>query len=80
MDNLAQKAFRGLHEKVDAIFDLIKNDVYLALASGQQHSAGDENEDEDVERMKEELAAAVKGLKTRHEELLGSVAVLFDQE
>ena len=80
MDKLAQKAFRGLHDKVDAIFDLIEDDVYLALASGQQHSAGDENKDEDEEeRLKEDLAAEVKELKTRHEELLGSVAVLFDQ-
>jgi len=82
MDKLAQKTFRGLHDKVDAILDLIKDDVDLALTSGQPQIAGGENELEDEdeeERLKEELAAEVKELKTRHEELLGSVAVLFDQ-
>lgn len=77
MDKLTQKAFRGLDDKVDAILQLIKDDVYLALASGQQHSADGENDDEDKEdRLKAELAAKVKGLKTRHEELLSSVALL----
>ena len=80
MDELTQKAFRGLHDKVDAILQLIKDDVHLALVSGQQHSPDGENDDEDKEeRLKAELAAKVKELKTRHEELLGSVAILFER-
>lgn len=81
MDQLAQKTFQGLHDKVDAVLDLIENDVHLTLASGRQRGADDDEEEEvqevQEERLnREELEAKVKELKTRHEELLGSIAVV----
>jgi len=70
MDELAQKTFSGLNDKVDAVLELIKDDLDMALASGQ-HVGDDENQaDEEEERLREELEGEAKELKRKHEELL----------
>jgi hypothetical protein len=70
MDELAQKTFRGLHDKVDAVLELIKDDLDMALAS-RQYIGDDENRaDEEEERLREEFEGEAKELKRRYEELL----------
>jgi hypothetical protein len=60
---------------METVFDLIKNDLDLALASGQQYGSDGENRDgHEEDRLRKELAGEVKELKRRHEELLGSIA------
>lgn len=60
---------------MEAVFHLIKNDLDLALASGQQYGSDGENRDvQEEDKWRKELAGDVEELKRRHEELLGSIA------
>jgi hypothetical protein len=75
MDELARKTFGSLHDKADAVLDLIGNDVDMALASRPRRV---ESQGDGVEkRLREELLGEVKELKKRHEELLDGIANLF---
>jgi mannitol-1-phosphate/altronate dehydrogenase len=75
MQKLTRTIFHTLHDKMEKVFDLIKNDLDLALASGQQYGSDGENRDSPEEdRLRKELAGEVNQLKRRHEELLGNIA------
>ena len=75
MHKLTHMSFRALHDKMETVFDLIKNDLDLALASRQQYGSDGKNRDgHEEDRLRKELAGEVKELKRRHEELLGSIA------
>ncbi len=55
---------------MEAVFDLIKNDLDLELASGQQHGSDGGNRGvHEEDRLRKELAREVRELKTRHAEL-----------
>ena len=75
MDQLTQTTFRGLHDGVNAILDLVDNDVKMALASRSLRieDAGDQV-DQEVDTRKGELMAEIRELKGMHEEILTRVA------
>ena len=75
MRTVTYTSFRALHDKMATVFDLMKNDLDMALASGQQdESDGENRNDQEEERLRKELAGEVQELKRTHEELLGSIA------
>jgi hypothetical protein len=75
VQKLTCASFRALHDKMDAVFHLINNDLELALASEQQDVCEGENRDvQEEDRWRKQLAGEVQELKKRHEELLGSIS------
>ena len=72
MSNLAQTSFSALQDQVDPVFDLIKVDLDMAIASMPQN--GNEHDNEELSRFKAGLVAEVMALKRRHEEVLDSIA------
>ena len=73
MCKLTHTSFHALQEKMEKVLDLIKNDLDMALASGQHDEHDIENRDrQEEDRLRKELADKVKVLKRRHEVLLSS--------
>jgi tellurite resistance protein len=75
MDQLIQTTFRGLHDAVNAMLDLVDSDIKMAVASRPLHIEEAGNQvDREVETRKRELMAEVRELKGMHEEMLARVA------
>ena len=60
-----------MRETLETIFELIKNDLDMALASNKQDPSEGYNQEE--EKLKEQLRDEVTELKRRHAQVLGSM-------
>jgi hypothetical protein len=81
IDQLVKKTFRDLHDAVNAVLDLIVNDVEMALTSNPRSVDSARNqEDPEEERRKEELMAEIRELKGEHEKLLASISDILPRE
>ncbi|KFY49525.1 hypothetical protein V496_09946 [Pseudogymnoascus sp. VKM F-4515 (FW-2607)] len=71
----AKTTFDSVRKSLESDFALIENDVMMALASAPQQSGDREDVAcEDEERLRGELAGAVRGLKREHAEVLAIIA------
>lgn len=77
MNALVRKTFEDLRGKAEAVLDLVRNDIDMALASGRQSSgSGHEDRDEEEDELRKELSSVVEGLKGRHAEVLEGLSGL----
>ncbi|KAE9366257.1 hypothetical protein N431DRAFT_419424 [Stipitochalara longipes BDJ] len=83
IDKLVRKTFGDLKDAVDAILNLIVNDVEMALTSNPQRVDSDSarnQEDPEEQRRKEALMAEIKELKGEHEKLLASISDILPRD
>ncbi len=75
MFTLIEATFLGLHEKVEAVFDLIGRDLDMAVADAGV--SGNEDEGGDDEEFRLELVGEIEVLKGRHGRVLQDVGAVI---
>jgi hypothetical protein len=77
VNDSADLCFSVLHDKLHSNFDLIKDDLEMALASAPPDTS--ESQTQVADAPKKELIDEIENLRKRHEELLRSIRNFEEQ-